>query len=138
MEQVDKLCPFCGKDPDRNTEDHHIFDQYDCPCGASGPFKYSVTEPDADWNTRPLEDALNIRIAELEAELAKTQEVGAYLTDAKFCRARSMGGGIFMIFSRHDDLSECLRGCASRKEELQTAVQFFAIVIPTGQLGIEE
>ena len=57
-----KPCPFCGKEPaiDNNfaicvNDDCELSDYW------SGLEDYS-------WNTRPIEDALNARIAELEAE----------------------------------------------------------------------
>ena len=61
-----KPCPFCG-----NTNLHHtetsIFHAVWCKdCGAM----VDIDDGDAIklWNTRPLEDALQSRIAELEAE----------------------------------------------------------------------
>jgi hypothetical protein len=61
-----KPCPFCGKkrhlrfEPFEGSTDTGIVV---CICGAS----YTTIEQGADWNTRPIEDALTARIAELEA-----------------------------------------------------------------------
>lgn len=54
-------CPFCGTD--KTVDVHSIFpDKNECfLCGATAP----------NWNTRPIEDALNKRIAELAAYVDK-------------------------------------------------------------------
>ena len=62
-----KPCPFCGGS---NVKDEPALQVVICmDCGA---------EKDTDlgeWNKRPIEDALNARIAELEAELKITDEL---------------------------------------------------------------
>ena len=61
-----KPCPFCGKkrhlrfEPFEGSTDTGIVV---CICGAS----YTTIEQGADWNTRPIEDNLIARIAELKA-----------------------------------------------------------------------
>jgi len=57
-----KPCPFCGKKQSEWSRD--------CVCG--NPALDSMTR--GAWNTRPIEDALNKRIAELEAKLAKVRD----------------------------------------------------------------
>jgi hypothetical protein len=60
-------CPFCGSS--NTTLDYY---EISCPqelgtivvCNDCGASATSIV----DWNTRPIEDALNARIAELEAE----------------------------------------------------------------------
>jgi len=56
-----KPCPFCGGKNVLSTElqDGLPFIAY-CQCGAENEAE--------NWNARPIEDALNARIAELEAE----------------------------------------------------------------------
>ena len=62
-----KACPFCGSS--NTTLDYY---EISCPqelgtivvCNGCGASAKSIV----DWNTRPIEDALNARIAELEAE----------------------------------------------------------------------
>ena len=56
-----KPCPFCGGKNVLSTElqDGLPFIAY-CQCGAENEAEY--------WNTRPIEDDLRKRIAELEAE----------------------------------------------------------------------
>ena len=62
-----KACPFCGSS--NTTLDYY---EISCPqelgtivvCNDCGASAKSIV----DWNTRPIEDALNARIAELEAE----------------------------------------------------------------------
>ena len=67
-----KPCPFCGE---KATLDYsvlpnrkHWFITCDC-CGMMYQYTLSQRKYVKDgWNTRPIEDALNARIAELEAE----------------------------------------------------------------------
>jgi hypothetical protein len=72
-----KPCPFCGKEPKPTMSeciDEHDWDgepYYYCPapeCPTSGYYTFD------EWNTRPIEDALNARIAELEAHIAALEE----------------------------------------------------------------
>jgi len=58
-------CPFCGTD--KTVDVHSIFpDKNECfLCGATAP----------NWNTRPIEDALNKRIAELKGQLHEAHEL---------------------------------------------------------------
>jgi hypothetical protein len=54
-------CPFCGKEPE-------VAESGECRCNnKSCPMAPNWYLPE-DWNPRPIEDALNARIAELEAE----------------------------------------------------------------------
>ena len=52
-----KPCPFCGEPVEFNKFAEKVVCE---DCGATSYSDY--------WNTRPIEDALNARIAELEAE----------------------------------------------------------------------
>ena len=63
-----KPCPFCGKMPKVEPNGDCYCDYYICPMA---PDSYMPK----DWNTRPIEDALRLRIAELEAELKITDEL---------------------------------------------------------------
>lgn len=58
-----KACPFCGENGD--VAEHHIWsDAVECyNCGA---YMHIV-----DWQSRPIEDALNAEITRLTAELAE-------------------------------------------------------------------
>ena len=58
-----KPCPFCGKKPNPNWTDESYIECTNRKCSVYG---YGMST--GDWNTRPIEDALNARIAELEAE----------------------------------------------------------------------
>ena len=65
MQYKFKACPFCGTKPKhvRGGDDGDGFIIF-CNCGACRDFvQYDLTEA---WNRRPLEDALQKRIAELE------------------------------------------------------------------------
>jgi len=66
---ADALCPFCGKPP--KAEPNASFpdvDMLSCSECDEGYFPREV------WNTRPIEDGLRKRIAELEAELKQLKE----------------------------------------------------------------
>lgn len=67
-----KRCPFCGKEQSENN--FFSCDGYPQACGC---WEETQTGEEAEqvWNTRPIEDALNARIAELEAELKITDEL---------------------------------------------------------------
>ena len=58
-----KPCPFCGSKVEIKVfdgQEHYTCPNFRCPI---------ISWDKADiWNTRPIEDALNARIAELEAE----------------------------------------------------------------------
>jgi len=63
-----KPCPFCGMPVDR-------YQRLAKCCNDKCLMNYWVEDDtlfylDEQWNTRPIEDALNARIAELEAECA--------------------------------------------------------------------
>ncbi len=64
-------CPFCGGKNVLSTElqDGLPFIAY-CQCGAENEAE--------NWNTRPIEDALKKRIAELEALLDELKPYRAY------------------------------------------------------------
>ena len=69
-----KLCPFCGTLPQANT---WIFrgiseTRYFCPNPECPHSVRTVTLE--EWQTRPIEDALTARIAELEAENTELKE----------------------------------------------------------------
>ena len=74
MSEKLKPCPFCGSS--NTTLDYY---EISCPqelgtivvCNDCGASAKSIV----DWNTRPIEDALNARIVQLEAELKITDEL---------------------------------------------------------------
>ena len=72
-------CPFCRKPPGVDAFYTHGF--IECGCGACGPAVSGGSQADIDaeaiaaWNTRPTEDALRARIAELEAEVARLNAI---------------------------------------------------------------
>ena len=60
-------CPFCGEMPKVNDWSLHGITEQRCFCDNDKcPVYLSKTIAICDWNTRPIEDALNARIAELE------------------------------------------------------------------------
>ena len=72
METVElKPCPFCGGDIVRTIIDDiaYMTNPHTAvckECGACGPNTHSSESAIVDWNTRPEEDRLRARIAELE------------------------------------------------------------------------
>ena len=59
-----KPCPFCGRQP---YESGGYVSCHTELCLANADYHEPAIGPITDWNTRPIEDALNARIAELEA-----------------------------------------------------------------------
>ena len=68
-----KPCPFCGAMP-MGEDDRYM-------CSTLGCVMQEDTISAKEWNTRPIEDALNKRIAELEEKLAELVEVGNKMRD---------------------------------------------------------
>ena len=64
MSEELRPCPFCG------GEAELCYSEVDTFCR-----KCNVMQETELWNTRPIEDALNARIAKLEAELKITDEL---------------------------------------------------------------
>ncbi len=64
-----KPCPFCGKEP-ATRANFAICINDDC----EQSIYWSGLDFDS-WNTRPTEDALNARIAELERRAARAKEL---------------------------------------------------------------
>jgi hypothetical protein len=60
MSEELRPCPFCGAMP-MGQDDRYM-------CSTLGCVMQEDTISAENWNTRPIEDALNKRIAELEAE----------------------------------------------------------------------
>ena len=77
MSEELKPCPFCGGMPKVNDWTLKGITDKRCFCdNEKCPVYLSKTIAIDDWNTRPIEDALNARIAELEAniEILKDQQ----------------------------------------------------------------
>ena len=70
-----KLCSYCKSVPQANTWTLHGITEtrYFCPNPDCPHSVRTVTLE--QWNTRPIEDALNARIAKLEAEVTKCHEL---------------------------------------------------------------
>ena len=76
-----KPCPFCGMNYAENAWDEFGSEYWVCEfCGAA-----SGTERDEYiWNSRPIEDDLRKRIAELEAECDRAKAIVSRLRDFLF------------------------------------------------------
>ena len=70
-----KPCPFCGS-PAYSYHDNCI-DFAGVKCNLGGCVCADILITENNWNTRPIEDALNKRIAELEAHIAALEEAYA-------------------------------------------------------------
>ena len=64
-----KPCPFCGS-PAYSYHDNCI-DFAGVKCDLGGCVCADILITENNWNTRPIEDALNARIAELEGEIER-------------------------------------------------------------------
>ena len=95
MSEELKPCPFCGREQHLCPEEIPYTGQLH-ECGSCNVISY-------DWNIRPIEDALNARIAELEekqrwqvvanGELPEDGEV-VWLWDGKY-----IGMGYYLVFT---------------------------------------
>ncbi len=106
MSEELKPCPFCGSsgailDEPLNEDEYGCF--CNALCGAIGPCDEDGEKAVEFWNTRPIEDALRARIAELEekqrwrvvanGELPEDGEV-VWLWDGKY-----IGMGYYLVFA---------------------------------------
>ena len=66
-----KQCPFCKRKGEINDIPQTVVDGRNCGCWADNIF---LTKD--EWQSRPIEDALNARIAERDALIEKLIEVG--------------------------------------------------------------
>jgi len=66
-----KPCPFCGSADIRTEPGINL--NYCDKCSAEANIEH--------WNTRPIEDALNARIAELEAERLELRKILGWAYD---------------------------------------------------------
>lgn len=64
-----KPCPFCGELEHISEEDGYTFDKETYPKCGKCTHNAQAKIDSATWNTRPIEDALNARVAELESAL---------------------------------------------------------------------
>ena len=67
MSEELRPCPFCGGEAQVNTWTMHGITESRCFCSNSDCPNSVRTVAFEQWNTRPIEDALTARIAELEA-----------------------------------------------------------------------
>jgi hypothetical protein len=65
-----KPCPFCGRKP---YERGGYVSCHTEECLANADYHEPAIGSIEDWNTRPIEDALNARIAELEKDLSNKE-----------------------------------------------------------------
>ena len=65
MNEELRPCPFCGAMPEKLRTGYM--------CSTLGCALQENTVSEKEWNTRPIEDALNARIAELEKDLSNKE-----------------------------------------------------------------
>ena len=130
-----KPCPFCGEMPET---DGRLVQCYLMPCSARN-FKMLLDS----WNTRPIEDALNKRIAELEGIIKSDDE---RLTEAGLkvnlyfgCdTAEIMAEEILSSRARIAELEGDNDALKTENAELKERIGFLeinAIVYSSGQMG---
>lgn len=73
MSKKIKACPYCGKMPKIYKFNGRNF--YGCNNDECYMAAFDCTVTKSIWNTRPIEDELQKRIAELEAEVTKGHEL---------------------------------------------------------------
>ena len=93
-----KPCPFCGKMPEVEPNGDCYCDYYICPMA---PDSYMPK----DWNTRPIEDELRSRIAELEEQvwdlnLANEKLESAYFADETIAPDGSLKPSVCKLMKR--------------------------------------
>jgi len=85
MSEELKACPFCGKQPDifviEEVEFHTRWGVECQNCGATIQDDFDESDLEKAWNTRPIEDALRARIAELEAAQEWVSREGVFLDE---------------------------------------------------------
>ena len=95
-----KPCPFCGS-PAYSYHDNCI-DFAGVKCDLGGCVCADILITENNWNTRPIEDALNARIAELEAEIDQltahdaTERQDDKLPEREVCEACGGDGSILL------------------------------------------
>lgn len=82
-----KPCPLCNDKAIINLHSTRVFGySIECNTGEYGchirtHVYETIAEAAAKWNTRPIEDALHARVAELTAQLAALREATASIVD---------------------------------------------------------
>lgn len=80
MSEELKPCPFCGSHATIRQNFHGFYVECDnIDCRAVGSWDLGASGAIEKWNTRPLEDALRARVAELEAELLAARKVVGWI-----------------------------------------------------------
>ena len=95
-----KPCPFCGKEP---AIDNNFAICVNDDCELSD---YWSGLEDCSWNTRPIEDALNARIAELEEENDRLQD--GWFRDETICPDGSLRPKVSDLLNRIAELSQAV------------------------------
>ena len=95
-----KPCPFCGS-PAYSYHDNCI-DFAGVKCDLGGCVCADILITENNWNTRPVEDALNARIAELEGKIDQltahdaTERQDDKLPEREVCEACGGDGSILL------------------------------------------
>ena len=102
-----KPCPFCGGVAQINTWTMHGITESRCFCPNSDCPNSVRTVALATWNARPIEDALNARIAELEEENDRLQD--GWFRDETICPDGSLRPKVSDLLNRIAELEEAQR-----------------------------
>jgi hypothetical protein len=100
MSEILRPCPFCGS-PAYSYHDNCI-DFAGVKCDLGGCVCADILITENNWNTRPVEDALNARIAELEGKIDQltahdaTERQDDKLPEREVCEACGGDGSILL------------------------------------------
>ena len=91
-----KPCPFCGSEAEECFDDEGNVQCSNCDCQMG-----MATVCPSVWNTRPLEDKLEAKIAELEATIERMED--AWLIDETIAPDGSLRPSISKLLERLDE-----------------------------------
>ena len=101
MSEKFRPCPFCGKEPHIDAN-YHLFSCQNKDCIADATNYEATMGFFEQWNTRPIEDALTARIAELEVENDRLQ--AGWFRDETICPDGSLRPTVSQLLSRIAEL----------------------------------
>lgn len=112
-----KPCPFCGSEqPQDSKDDGNVPYEF----GMSRSCKFCSAAVNLGWNNRPIEDALQARIAELEAYIDQLIEIGGWAITGMTIATSYSPGVLQNIAERKSDdwyaLINNLKECDKEKE----------------------